>query len=148
MIESRRRAYLEAMGYDIWSAKLPEPESHRLLIQRGEGDTLLVCRSPAAANTPFAGDVARALGERVVWAWHDPESRPESTTLEEAVGQFLFTRVVLFGPDVVRHVFKDGAPMVLGSARILVAACLEDPAVPGTAKLEFWNQLCGRSHRN
>jgi hypothetical protein len=148
MIESRRRAYLEVMGYDIWSARPPEPDSNRLIIQQGEGDTLLVCASPGAATSPFAGDVARVLGERVVWAWQDPEGRPESATLEEAVGQYLFTRVVLFGTELVRQLFKDGAPMVLGSARILVTAGLEDLAVSGAAKLEFWNQLSGKSHRN
>ena len=60
----------------------------------------------------------------------------------------IFTRVVLFGTELVRQLFKDGAPMVLGSARILVTAGLEDLAVSGAAKLEFWNQLSGKSHRN
>jgi len=143
MIESRRRAYLEVMGYDIWSARLPEQESGRLLIRAGEGDTLLVCRSPEAAASPFAGDVARALGDRCVWAWPDPEGRPESATLEDAVGQYLFTRVVLFGPELVRQLFRGDAPMVLGSARILASADLEDLAVSGTAKREFWNQVSG-----
>ena len=148
MIESRRRAYLEVMGYDIWSARLPEPESNRLLIQAAEGDTLLVCRSPETAASPFAGDVARALGDRGVWAWPDPEGRSESATLHDAVSQYLFTRVVLFGPELVSQLFKDDVPMVIGSARILATADLEELAVAGTAKLEFWNQVSGRSHRN
>jgi hypothetical protein len=148
MIESRRRAYLEVMGYDIWSARPPEPESNRLIIQQGEGDTLLVCSSPGAATSLFAGDVARAMGERVVWAWQDPDGRPESATLEEAVGQYLFTRVVLFGAGLALQLFNDEAPLVLGSARILVAAGLEDLAVPGTAKLEFWNQISGNNPGN
>jgi len=141
MIESRRRAYLEVMGYDIWSARLPETESNRLHIQPGEGDTLLVCASPDAATSVFADDVTRALGERVVWAWPDREDRPESVTLEDAVGQFLFTQVVLFGRGLMRHLFKGDAPVVLGSARLLVTAELDDLAVVGTAKREFWNQV-------
>jgi hypothetical protein len=136
------------MPSDNGSATVPPRVSKRLLNPRGEGEPLLVCASPGAATSLFAGDVARALGERVVWAWQDPEGRPESTSLEDAVGQYLFTRVVLFGPGLARQLFKGDAPMVLGSARILVAACLEDPAVPGTAKLEFWKQISGRSHRN
>jgi len=145
MIESRRRAYLEVMGYDIWSARLPEAESNSLHIQPGEGDTLLVCASPDAATSVFAGDVTRALGDRVVWAWPDPESRPESVTLEVAVGQFLFTQAVLFGRGLMRHVFKGDAPVVLGSARLLVTAELDDLAGSGTAKREFWHQISGRS---
>lgn len=148
MIESRRRAYLEAMGYEIWSARLHDPGPNRLLICQGEGDTLLVCSSPDAATSLFARDVARALGDRVVWAWRDPEGRSESTTLEDAIGQYLFTRVVLFGPGLARQLFKDGAPIVLGSARILVTAGLADLAVDATAKLEFWNQVSGNSHGN
>jgi len=143
MIESRRRAYLEAMGFDIWSAKPPEKEANRLLIQAGEGDTLLVSDLPAVAENPFAWDVARALGGAVVWASPDPEGRSGSPTLEDAVGQHLFTRVVLFGEGLSHQLFKSGTPLVVGSARILVTRRLEDLAENGRAKHAFWNQLSG-----
>ncbi len=145
MIESRRRAYLEVMGFDIWAARLPEPDSNRLLLQPGEGDTLLICNLPDFAAGPFAGDVARALGGSVVWAWPDPEGLPESPVLEDAVGQYLFTRVVLFGAGPAKRMFKGEVPMVVGSARILVADSLEILAVDGAAKLAFWQQVCGKN---
>jgi len=143
MIESRRRAYLEVMGFDIWSVKPPEAEANRLLIQPGEGDTLLICDLPGVAENPFAGDIARALGGMVVWARPDPEGSSGSPALEDAVGQHLFTRVVLFGAGLSHQLFKGEAPVVVGSARILVTRRLEDLAESGRAKLAFWNQLSG-----
>lgn len=145
MIESRRRAYLEAMGFDIWSARLPEPESNRLLVQPGEGDTLLVCDLPDLATSQLAGDVARALGGKVVWAWPDPEGGLDKPTLEDAVDQYLVTRVVVFGAGLVGRLYKGEVPSVVGSALILVTDCLEDLASFGRAKLAFWNQISGKS---
>ncbi len=143
MNESRRRAYLEAMGFDIWSAKPPETEANRLLVQAGQGDTLLVCDSPGVTESPFASDIARVLGGAVVWAWPDPAGSFASPTLEEAVGQHLFTRVVLFGAGLGLHLFRGEAPLVVGSARILVTRRIEDLVASGSAKLVFWNQLSG-----
>jgi len=145
VIESRRRAYLDAMGLDVWSIKPPEPELDRLLFQPGEGSTLLVCEAPEATATRIAGDIARALASKVVWAWPDPEGSPRSLTLEQAVGQYLFTRVVLFGDSLARQVFKGDAPLITGSASITVCDRLDELAVRGTSKQVFWTQLSGNN---
>lgn len=144
MTESRRRAYLEAMGFDIWSARPHHPDSNRLVLQAGDGDTLLICDSAELAAGAFAGDVSRALGGGAVWAWPDPEGRPESIPLEEAVGQYLFTRVVLFGARPGMLLFKGEVPVVVGSARVLVADSLEVLAANGGAKQMFWKQVSGK----
>jgi len=145
VIESQRRAYLDAMGFDLWSTKPPEPEFDRLLFQPGEGSTLLICDAPEATATRIAGDIVRALAGGVVWAWPDPEGSPQNPTLEQAVGQYLFTRVVLFGSGLARQVFRGDAPLVMGSASITVSDGLDELAVRGNAKQIFWKQLCGTS---
>jgi hypothetical protein len=145
MIESRRRAYLDAIGLDVWSLRPPEPEFNRLLFQPGTGGTLLICDTPDATATRIAGDIARALGGEVVWAWPDPEGNPQSLTLEQAVDQYLFTRVVLFGTGLGRRMFLSGAPQVAGSAGVTVTDKLDELAVRGNTKQEFWKQLSGMS---
>ena len=143
MIESQRRAYLDAMGLDMWSIKPPKPEFDRLIFQPGEGSTLLICDVPEATATRIAGDIVRALAGKVVWAWPDPEGSPQSPTLEQAVGQYLFTRVVLFGDGLARQVFRGDAPLVTDSASITVSIGLGDLAVRGNAKQILWKQLFG-----
>jgi len=141
MIESRRRAYLDAMGFDTWLLKPAPVERNRLLFSPGESGTLLVCNSPEASVTRFAGDVARALGTRPVWAWPDPDGGQESRTMGEAIGQYLFTRVILFGSTLGRQLFEAAVPEVVGSARIIVAPELDDLQDRGVAKQAFWRRL-------
>ena len=143
MIESQRRAYLDAMGLDVWSIKPPEPEFDRLIFQPGEGSTLLICDAPEATATRIAGDIARALAGKVVWAWPDPEGSPQSPTLEQAVGQYLYTRVVLFGTGLARQVFRGDAPPAVGSASITVSDSLDELAVRGNSKQIFWKLISG-----
>ena len=145
MIESRRRDYLQALGLEVWSVKPPEPELNRLLLQPGEGETLLICETPDQTASRIAGDIARVLAARVVWAWPDPAGDPGSPTLEQSVGQSLFTRVIVFGGALAQRVFKGEPPLVVASASITVAASLDELAVRGNAKQAFWNQLSGSS---
>ena len=145
MIESQRRAYLEAIGLDVWSIRPARPESNRLLFQPGEGGTLLICADPDATATRIAVDIARTLAGDVVWAWPDPEGNPESPTLEQAVEHYLFTRVVLFGGGLARQLFKGDAPLIIASAGITVTEDLGELAVRGRAKRIFWRQLSGMS---
>lgn len=147
MLESRRRAYLEVMGYDIWSSKAAAPDLNRLLLQPGNGEMLLVCDNPDAADGMLAGDIVRALGGSVVWAWPDPQGRPDSPTLGEAVRQQRFTRVLLFGSALAGRMFEGDVPLVLGSARIVSIHSLEELALQGSARQSLWNQLVGK-HRD
>lgn len=141
MTESRRRAYLDAMGFELWAVKPPAPEHDRLLFQPGEGATLLICDGPEATASRIASDIARALDGDAVWAWPDPEGRPDSPTLEEAVGQRLFTRVVLFGAALERLLFRGGPPPVIASAAVSRCGALDEIAVRGSAKQALWERL-------
>jgi len=143
MIESQRRAYLDSMGFDIWVRRSARPERDRLLISPGQGSTLLICESPAASVTKLAGDVARALGDDPVWAWPDPDGTQDSERLQDAVGHRLFTRVIVFGESLAKQLFDGEIPAVLGSAAVHLISGLDDLAVRGTAKLDFWQRVRG-----
>lgn len=141
MMEARRRAYLQAMGLDVWTIKPPPPSLDRLVLQPGNGRTLLICQAPEETAHRLAGDIARAMDQDVVWAWPDPGGREESASLKEAIGQHLFTRVVVFGPALANRVCTGEAPEVIGSASILVTGAVGELAVSGSAKQAFWEQL-------
>ena len=141
MIESRRRAYLDAMEIEVWSIKPPEPEYDRLLFRPGDGSTLLICGGPDATATRIAGDICRALGGEVVWAWPDPSPGSKQPKLEQAVGQYLFTRIIVFGAELGRQVFRGSAPSLMGSASISVTGSLDELAVRGNVKRAFWLQV-------
>jgi DNA polymerase III psi subunit len=141
MNESRRRAYLDAMGLDVWLMKPPETEKNRLMISRGEGSTLLICNSAGESSTRLAGDIARTMGGDPVWAWPDPDGRQDCPTLQQAVSQFLFTRVVLFGSSLGQSLFDTQVPEVLASAGILVTASLDELAVNSSARQKLWERI-------
>ena len=143
MIEAQRRAYLEAMGLEVWMAKPPEPDFSRLVVQPGEGGTLLVCEPAEATATRIAGDISRVLAGEAVWAWPDPEGNQECPGLEDVVSQQLFTRVVLFGKNLQQQLFRGEVPLVVGSARIISTVSIEELAVQGSAKQAFWKRLIG-----
>jgi DNA polymerase III psi subunit len=142
MDEARRRAYLEALGHDVWLAR-PEPsDGVRLLIQPGGGDALLVADRAPAPGDLLAEDIARALNGKAVWSWPDPAGM-EGVSLEDAIEQHLFTRVVLFGTDLASRLFDADVPLVIGSARIVPASGLAELAAGAEARRTFWKQLSG-----
>jgi len=143
MIESRRRAYLAALGFDVWCTRPPAPDFDRLILHAGEGDTLLVCDQPGDMESPLASDITRALAGAAVWACPDPDGRAESLSLGEAIAQCLATRVVVFGAGLIQQIFKGEAPLVVGSARILSAPRITDLATNGSAKRVLWKELNG-----
>lgn len=142
MDEVRRRAYLEALGHDVWLAR-PEPSSDvRFLIQPGGGDALLVCDAALLPGDPLADDIVRALNGKAVWAWPDPGGT-DGIPLEDAIGQHLFTRVVLFGSGLASRLFESDIPLVVGSARIVPASEVAELAASSDARRTFWKQLSG-----
>jgi hypothetical protein len=141
MRESQRRAYLDAMGFDVWVARPVRPEPDQLVLQAGNGQTLLLCEEPEQTARRIAGDIARALDQDIVWAWPDIDGQEGATSLEEAIGQYLFTRVVVFGAALANRVRKGEIPPVIGSASMLVTDSLGEMEVRGSAKQTFWEQL-------
>lgn len=138
MSEPLRQAYLDALGIDVWVARPPAPERDRLVVGPGQGSTLLVCSAAEESAGRLSGDIARALGAEPVWAWSDPDGQPDSPRLEDAVRNGLFTRVIVFGAPVAERLFGGATPAVLVSSEVSVVPAVEDLAVSGRAKQEFW----------
>jgi hypothetical protein len=141
MIETRKQAYLEAMGFDVWVARPPEPERDRLVVGPGQGSTLLVCSGPEHSASKLGGDIARLLGGDPVWAWPDPEGDAERPRLEQAVKDALFTRVIVFGEQTARLLLGDSVPAVIVSSSVTVAADFEELATRGSAKQNLWTDI-------
>ena len=144
MSETRRRAYLEAMGFDVWIARPPDPEPERLVIGAGAGSTLLVCALPEDSATKLAGDITRALGDEPVWAWPDPQDRPDNPSLPDAVEKQLFTQVIIFGNDLTGRLLGGRIPEVLGSSAVAVCSDLDELAGRAPAKKALWQVLTKR----
>jgi hypothetical protein len=129
MIESRRRAYLEALGFDVWITRPPPPQPGRLVVSPDPSATLLVCGVPEDSAT------------RIAWAWPDTGGGEGSVSLADAIADRLITRVILFGPEPARWLFRGGIPEVLGSAAIAAAPGLDELAGRGSAKQSLWRLL-------
>lgn len=141
MIEARRRAYLEALGLDVWVARAAAPEGALLGASAGQGSTLLICPSFADCETVIAADVARALGGDPVWAWLEPAADAGAQRLEDLLIDRLITRALLFGAVPARALFRDAVPEIIGSATLSMAPPLQELAASAIVRRDFWRQL-------
>ena len=146
MIEPRKRAYLEAMGFDVWQLRPEPPPPGRLVVGPGEGSMLLVCDSQAACATRFASDLVRALGGDPAWAWPQGEADEVGESLEDAISRRLFTQVIVFGCEAEAWLFQGPGPAVVGSSAVRVEAGLNELAVRGSAKQAFWERTLASPH--
>jgi hypothetical protein len=141
MTDARQRAYLEAMGFDVWVTRPAPSVQNRLALAPGQGSTLLVCACAADRETVLAADIARAVGDDPAWGWPDPAGRPDAPTLEQAIENELITRVVIFGRETAERLLGAEVPAVLKSSAVAVAAGLDELATRGTAKQALWQLL-------
>ncbi len=141
MIESQRRAYLEAMDINVWLGKPDAADLDRLVIGPGSGSTLLLCHSADESATRLAADICRFLADGPVWAWPDPEGRAQYPSLENAVDKYLFTRVVVFGQTLAGQLFNGQVPQTLGSARIVEVSGLNVLLASANARRQLWRKL-------
>jgi DNA polymerase III psi subunit len=146
MIEARRRAYLDALGFDVWVARAPSAvpgQPERLAVGPGGGATLLVCDSAADCDTELARDLARALGGDPAWAWLEPLPNDGGQALADIISGRLATRVLLFGAAAARRLFHGDVPEILGSAALTVLPSLRELAASGRARQSLWRHLRG-----
>lgn len=141
MIESQRQAYLEAMDINVWVCKPGTDDSLRLILGPGGGSALLLCRDTDEQSVAIGADIGRFLGGDPVWAWPDPDNHEQNPELKAAVHQHLFTRVVIFGASLAERLFGGTEPPVVGSARIIVSADLDELALSGGARKALWGAL-------
>ena len=141
MIEERRRAYLQALGLDVWLPRPPGPEPGCVGVGSGRGSTLLLCLSADHCRTDLAKDVARALGGDPVWAWLDPAVDEEARILREVVAERLITRILVFGPETARRAFAGDVPEILDSATTVVLPSVQELAASGAARQALWSRL-------
>ena len=141
MIETQRRAYLEAMGIGVWINRFAAPDADRWVVGPGSGSTLLLCRTALESGTRLAADIGRSLGGDPVWAWPDPEGRQEYPSLKDTIEQYLFTQVLLFGHALAGQAFKGSVPEVLACASVQITAGLDELAVDGMARRKLWQCL-------
>jgi hypothetical protein len=141
MIEARRRAYLDALGFDVWVARPAAAEPGRLGVGTGSGAMLLVCDSSADCDTDLARDLARALGGDPAWAWLEPQQGDGGQALGEIISSRLITRVMLFGAEPARRLFQGKVPETIGSAALVVVPSLQELAASGLARQSLWRRL-------
>lgn len=144
MIEARRRAYLEALGMDVWVVRAPQAEGERLVFGPGQAATALICGTAADCSGKLAGDIARTLGGAPLWAWPGQESDGDAERLEEAVSARLLTRVIVLGERLAHQLFGAGTPEVIGSARVDVAPSLQELGVDPASRRRLWEVLQGQ----
>jgi hypothetical protein len=148
MTESRRRAYLEAMGFDIWLAR-PGPDDFLRLccpVIEGKdgGRSLLVCERPDLPGSRLAGDIERALGGDASWAWPAADDASETFVLRDLVNERLFTEVLVFGRELPPLLGCRTEPQVLDSARVWPLPSLDELMVSPQARQALWTQVFTR----
>lgn len=164
--EARRLQYLDALGIDAWVSRsrgarqlqqvvpatdaLTEPGVHSpssatasYIIGPGSGQTLLLCNRPEEAASKLASDIARCLDEIPVWGWQTPAAVAAGAddpglSLESAIRDRLFTRVLLFGAAAKPTA---GNNEVIGCARIIHAPALAELGQSPQHKRSLWLQL-------
>jgi hypothetical protein len=124
-------------------ADTPSLVADRYIIGPGSGQTLLLCNRQEQASQRLASDIARCLDEAPVWGWQaqvKAGTNPEipGLSLEDAIRDRLFTRVLLFGAAAGT---SPGESEVIGSARIIQAPSLAELGESPQQKRSLWAQL-------
>ncbi len=166
---ARRNQYLGAMGIDLWvprttatrvsaAARRPAPSEEtsalqpdtpmacgltlagRVVLGPGAGSTLLLCSKPGEAATALAADIARSLGSEPVWSWPAHDESVPGMPLEQAIEERLFTRVLVFGHDLLAPAADPGV-QVIGSARLIRVDSIPVLVQSGAARRALWLAL-------
>jgi hypothetical protein len=144
MKADRQRAYLDAMGIEVWRLRDTVAQVERtgpaIRLGPGGGGVLLLCSCAADASSLVATDIARALGAVPVWAWPQPEGG--ATTLGDAVDEHLFTTVAVFGERLADDFFGGRVPASLNSARLVLLPSIEAVREQAAARRVLWQTLC------
>lgn len=151
MMDARKLAYLDAMGIDVWlpprgpvSPQDVADTAPLITVEDGDGSILCIAGTREEAKLKLAADISRAMTSPPVWAWPVPESGAPggSITIDGAVADRLFTRVLVFGSALAEELFESGAPGIIGAARVHVVPGLQSLGGDRQAKRTLWQMMC------
>ena len=111
--------------------------AQQIVVCPGTGDTLLLCGQYGEHATALAADIARSLGHEPVWSWPAQDATTPGLSLEQAVKERLFTRVIVFGQVPA----ADPASRVIGSARLVHVDALPVLSRSSAARRALWLAL-------
>lgn len=147
MPDNRQRAYLDAMGIDVWSLReAPDapvsnlPESPGIKLGPGDGGVLLVCADDTDSASRLANDIERALGHVPVWSW--PQEDENTVQLKTAVDEHLYTVVAIFGEELAGRFFDGELPGSLNSAKLVLLPSMQDIQSKADARKALWSIFC------
>ncbi len=150
MIESRQRAYLDAMGIPVWTLRqrtepkpVPVASDLSLKLGPGNGGILLICATDTESASKLANDIGRSLGSVPVWSW--PDSGADSVKPAVAVDQNLFTTVAVFGTALAEQFFGRDLPESVNSASLVLLPSMHELATEPAARRALWADLCRNS---
>jgi len=147
MIETRRQAYLDALGIPVWSlreaaaSETPHVDSNcALKLGPGSGGILLICATDTDSASKLANDISRALGKVPVWSW--PDDGEDAVKPIVAVDENLFTTVAVFGTELAKRFFGSELPVNLNSASLVLLPSMRDLETRADARRSLWTDLC------
>lgn len=147
MSDQQKRAYLEAMGIDVWRMRqqpvVETEEFHGdpgIRLGPGNGSTLLICADNTDSSSKLANDIVRALGNMPVWAW--PQDDGPSTGLASTVDEHLFTVVAVFGDELAGHFFGGDVPGNIKAAKLVVLPSMQAISSESDSRKQLWHILC------
>lgn len=143
MVQSRQKAYLDAMGIPVWVLRDGNASSHETLdvqLGPGSGQVLLLSSTLNESAGRLAADIARSLRSEPVWGW--PATDEPGLNLQDAVKERLLTHIVVFGTDAAAQMIDRSASELLGSAIVVRAPSLSDLKTSVAERRKFWSILC------
>ena len=150
-MDARRLAYLDAMGIEVWQPRRAQaqagdgaPAEAAIVLGEGDGSILCIADSAGLAGLKLAADISRAMRSPPVWAWpvDQDDADSESTTVETAIAERLFTRILVFGEGLAERLFPSGTPEIVGAARVHLVPGLARLGEDRQAKRILWQMMC------
>lgn len=147
MPDSRQRAYLDAMGIEVWSLRhspdQPSPDTldePGIKLGPGDGGILLICTHDTDSASRLANDIERALGNVPVWAWPQKDQAP--VHLKTAVDEHLFTTVAIFGEELASRFYAGELPGNVNSAKLVLLPSMQDIQSSPAMRKRLWKVFC------
>lgn len=149
MMDSRRLAYLDAMGIDVWQPRGanapagPDPNGPSIVLGPGDGDILCIVHSESESGLKLAAGIGAAMRCQPIWCWPNGETGQvaEPLTLEGAVSEKMLTRILVFGEELAEQLLGADRPEVISAARVHVVPDMDSISKDQEAKRMLWRLM-------